>query len=347
MAEKSTHDKLKRLERAYREGRISEETYKELKAKYEKMLMGKTKPRQRKVKRFNLSDHIERLKKEGMLVEPSFRRVGTVPKKWKRKKWDPKFYALEIYHAILRGGFTYFRYKGEGQKGEVEIGMIPLLKDRKEIKIRERIPVLLEDESLERVGIIKSGWTGWWDIGTLYFTGKRFIYDTIAFKYLETGVMRIGTEVTPTLTMKSIWIRPDFSDLLSLVGLQGFYEEGTFKKKVYNEMAFEITGIKKKLLSGKIITSVHRIRGPGVEKKVEPEFQWWPMEEGMSAEELHKKVKQMVDGAEKTKIGDLIAHTYACHEAEDVWIATCYAMGPRRMCERPYALWGDVGMVVV
>ncbi len=52
--------------------------------------------------------------------------------------------------------------------------MIPLLKDRKEIKIRERTPVLLEDESLERVGIIKSGWTGWWDIGTLYFTGKSF-----------------------------------------------------------------------------------------------------------------------------------------------------------------------------
>jgi outer membrane murein-binding lipoprotein Lpp len=134
--------------------------------------------------------------------------------------------------------------------------------------------------------------------------------------------------------------------MISLLGLKGIYEEGVFRKKVYKEMTFEITGIKKKFLLGSVITAAYYIRGLGAEQKI-GRYEWEPQEEGVSVEQLYEKLKHMIESAKKTKVEDLIAHAYACHEAEDVWIATCYAMGPRRMSERPYALWGDVGMVVV
>ena len=134
--------------------------------------------------------------------------------------------------------------------------------------------------------------------------------------------------------------------LIVLFPREKTYEEGVFRKKVYKEMAFEITGIRKKLLLGSVITAAYSVKGPGAEQKI-GRYEWEPQEEGMSLEQLYEKLKHMIESAKKTKVEDLITHAYACHEAEDVWIATCYAMGPRRMCERPYALWGDVGMVVV
>ena len=107
----------------------------------------------------------------------------------------------------------------------MEIGVF--LKERKAVEVRERVPVLLEDEELEQVGTVKQILeTGGWKAGTLYYTGRRFIFDVREFE-----VVTDYRDVVPTLMMASIWIKPDFSGLLSMLGLSGFLEEGDSKKE--------------------------------------------------------------------------------------------------------------------
>ena len=340
MDQKDLREKLKKLEEALVRGRISEETYKELKAKYEAELRAKSKITVEEVEKFNLQEHIERLKREGMIVAATIQKAKpSEPRGWKRIKWNPKIYVKDVANAIMYGGFSYFRYAEEARMGEVEIGTF--LKEKKAVEIREKVPVLLEDESLEKVGTIKQLYKiGGWKKGTLYFTGRRFIFDVQAFE-----VVTEHEEVAPTLTMGSIWIKPDFSDILSLLGLSGFLEEGTIRKNLYNSMRFEIIGIKKKMLVGQYIASTWVLAGPSSSKTV-GESWWVPLEEDLSLEQFYEKLKLMTKNAKKTKVNDLIAYAYACHKTDDVWIATSMEMGPRKMSELPYAYWWSSPIVV-
>ncbi len=339
MTGEDVREKLKKLEKALKEGRISEETYKELKEKYKAGLTA-LEENVRVEEAFSLPEHIKRLQMEELIVAATVQKEGpSAPRRWKRIKWDPKVYVRNIADAILYGGFSYFRYVGEAQQREVEIGVF--LKERKAVEVRERVPVLLEDEELKQVGAVKQILeTGGWKAGTLYYTGRRFIFDVREFE-----VVTDYRDVVPTLTMASIWIKPDFSGLLSMLGLSGFLEEGTVRKNLYDRMAYEITGIKKKFMVGEFVASTWVLTGPN-SRKTMGEGRWVPAEEGLTLEQLYEKLRSMTERAKETRVEDLIAHAYACHRAGDVWIATSLTMGPRKMSELPYAYWSVTPILV-
>ena len=339
MAQKDLSEKLKKLEEAFLQGRISEETYKELKMKHESELSTVTKVMAEEVEKFSLQEHIERLKREGMMVAATIQKAKpSEPIRWKKIEWNPKIYIKDIANAIMYGGFSYFRYAGETLRSEVEIGTF--LKERKTVEIREKAPVLLKDERLEKVGTVKQLYEiGGWKAGTLYFTGRRFIFDVQAFE-----IVTDREEVTPTLTMGSIWIKPDFSSILSFLGLSGFLEEGTIRKNLYNSLKFEITGTKKKMFIGEYVRTTWVLTGPG-SRKTMGEGRWVPLED-LPLEQFYERLKVMTKDAKETKVEELIAHAYACHKANDVWIATSVDMGPRKMSELPYAYWSSSPILV-
>ena len=339
MTHRSALDKLKKLEKAYKEGRISEETYKELKAKIERELAEKEERRVVEGE-FSIVDHIKRLKKEGLMVPATIQHPDPhKPRKWKKKKWDRREYVLGISSSIIKGGFSYFRYKGGPQKGEVEVGRI--LKERKEIDTREKVPVLMEDESLEEVCLVRKGSSFEWFQGMLYFTGRRFIFNTYAFKATDESMM---IDVIPTLTMESLWIKPDFSGILSLLGLQCIMDEGIIRKKPYDSLALEVVGLKGILEKSLVVQ--YNYLGSSIKSMPWYIRHWVPPGESMSIGQFYEKIRGMVEKAKETKVEDLIAHAYACHNAEDVWIATSFIMGPRRMSELPYAYWSENPVLV-
>ncbi|HDM92410.1 MAG TPA: hypothetical protein ENG69_03335 [Candidatus Korarchaeota archaeon] len=112
--------KLKKLEEAFREGRISEETYEELKEKYKAGLTA-LEENVRVREAFSLPEHIKRLQMEGLIVAATVQKEGpSAPRRWKRTKWDPKVYVRNVADAILYGGFSYFRSGDWGFLKEAE-----------------------------------------------------------------------------------------------------------------------------------------------------------------------------------------------------------------------------------
>jgi len=330
-------DKLRKLEKAFKEGRISEQTYGELREKYMEGLA--LQRENRGEEKFSILDHIRKLQEEGMVVAATVQKEGpSAPRRWKRTRWDPRTYVEGIANAILYGGFSYFRNVGELERREVEIGTF--LKERREVEVGERAPVLLDDEELEPVGNVKLLIaTGGWELGKLYYTGRRFIFDVQEFQV----VTEYG-DVLPTPPMASTWIKPDFSGFLSMLGLPGFIEEGTIRKSVYNRMRYEVTGVKRKFMVGEFVSSAWVLTGPNSSKTIEGGI-WVPAEE-ITVKQFYEDLKSLVEKAKETKVEDLIAHAYACHNAGDVWIATSFIMGPRRMSELPYAYWSENPVLV-
>ena len=173
---------------------------------------------------FNFKSHLEKLKRDGILKS----KAG----KLETKRWDPKEYLKETFESIVNGGFSYFLYKGEPHETEFMEGVT--LRSKERVLVRDKEPLLMKDEKLEKIADIR--WEANPDLnagerwGPLYYTGRRFIIDTVSFKAQAWH----GQEIEFSLPLNSYWIKPDYSDLLDALDMDFFFEDGVFRKKKYN-----------------------------------------------------------------------------------------------------------------
>ena len=72
---------------------------------------------------------------------------------FKAANWKPEQYAEDVGQAIIHGGFSFFREVGQAREEKYAEGI--LLKTEKTMTVAEREPILLPDETLQEVGVVK------------------------------------------------------------------------------------------------------------------------------------------------------------------------------------------------
>lgn len=310
--------------------------------------MEKTKPRKTvsesvSEKRFDIKEHIRTFQREGMLKEKGYK--GEIV----RDKWNPKKYVEKIALAIGGGGFSYFRYVGEARTEEYDEGGL-LIKDRKKVEVQDKSPLLLSDEELRKVGDIQTGRrTIYQQWGPLYFTGRRFIFETKEFSVQSTG------NAEYSLPMWSYWIKPDFTELLSLINLPAYYVKGRLNKRLFNKLSFKVLKVGQRI-PGQLAKAVacdfvmtdtsdvdlDNFMSLGSSHRI---F-WAYAQKDQTLERLGDELQSLISEAKETKVTDLIIHTYQSQREKDAMIDTSFSYGPREIRDHPYSRLGGEAYVV-
>ncbi len=267
---------------------------------------------------FDLRKHIADLRRDGLTKPKDF---DLIPEDYERVNWDTKIYVDAVSGSLLNGGFSYFTYLDAVHEESVEGA------------VRKRTPILLRDEQLDTVAQIKVEWGGWgttW--GLLYFTGRRFILDAEKARFPDAPEGAV-----PSLPLTSFWIKPDFSDLFSLLDVSFFLEQGTFRKKRFNTLIYSATAME----GSPSLRCGYMAGGPGGEQFMNDEYEqfWSSVERTHSIQHFSKNINDMIAEARKTNVSELIEHTYTCHHMMTAIIETNPLSGPKGVSENPFSYW--------
>jgi hypothetical protein len=255
------------------------------------------------MRKFDVSVHLQRLK-------------NNFPDKLKNQ-FSQKYF--ETVRAILSGSpfriipcsYTYFFETGEERlKTYQQTGMLgPLSRKQEYVKIKDRNPILLDDEQLSSLGNyllefkeIKEKY-----LGKFYYTGRRFILDT------EESEITISYELgeappKPGRPMFSLWIKPDFQEFYSLIGLDG-WEEGFLSKKKYTSMRLMVGKIKKDRIEMDWI-----MEGPK-DTKSESKLilaKTVTVEDYLKLEDASQHIRELITQSAPTNVVDIIKYYNAC-----------------------------------
>ncbi|MBD3207257.1 zinc-ribbon domain-containing protein [Candidatus Bathyarchaeota archaeon] len=286
---------------------------------------------------FDIDAHIVNLKRKGMQIINEKNKIET-------KNWDPEKYLNNVFQSIVAGGFSYFTYGEVIEESEVVTGII--LKSREKMDVREKNPLLLEGETLEFIGNVRRngffGEHGGTTFGPMYFTGRRFILDTLEFE-TETYM---GQEIEYSLPLTSYWIKPDFTNLFKRVDFDFFFKDGIIRKKRFNTLKFELKGIEKPgILSGKALTCGYHLRGED-EMFFDFSKQHIVNLDEKPIEEFSEMIHGLIEESLVTDVCSLIEHTYSAIENRDSVIETSLAYSGRNLESSPYSLCGRAGLLV-
>lgn len=203
--------------------------------------------------------------------------------------------------------------------------------------MKKRVPILLDDEALQEVGMIVNQWPDWgknW--GRLFFTGRRFILDVEKSKFTS-----YDEAALPSLPLISYWIKPDFSYLFSILGLYFFREVGSLKKKRFNTLSFTVTA------KGKKIQCEYLIDGPNGHEIMNDEYsQSWSLYKPASNKGFLQTITALISKTKATQVTDLIQHTHTCHHMNNILIETNPLSGPKKLTEHSFSYWGPYPILV-
>jgi len=266
----------------------------------------------------------------------------TKPRQYKQERWNAAKYLEDIWRALERGGFSYFTYGGDESKETFYTGVI--LTTEHVVKTREKVPILLPQEKLQKVVDIHTPSLE----GRLYYTGQRFLYEKLKFELAISGRVEVGKDFIFTQPLHSYWIKPDFSELLQLTNSTTLREIGTFNKKQYRDMTFRIREVKSPgSRQPKAVYCGYLWDGPDGQYVDNAVFNVFPTpSEDPSAETFADTLRNLIDQAISTPITELLAYTYRCHAKSDTQIATSINAGVRSMQEHPYAHWSTFPIIV-
>jgi hypothetical protein len=255
------------------------------------------------MRRFDIALHLQRLKND-------------FPKKL-QSQFPQKYF--EIVRAIFSGShfyiipccYTYFFEIGkERLKTYQKTGMLGALSKKQEyVKIKDRHPILFDDEEFTSLGDYLMEFKGIKEkhLGKFYFTGRRFILDT---EESEISISYELGETPPKLgrPMFSLWIKPDFQELYTLIGLNG-WEEGLLSKKKYTSMRLAVGKIKKDRMELDWI-----MEGPK-DRKSESKIilaKTTAGKEYLELEDASQRIRELITQSKPTNVVDIIKYYNAC-----------------------------------
>jgi hypothetical protein len=254
--------------------------------------------------KIEIASHLERLKGEGI---PEY---GGENVKDRTIRWNPKIYLERVWSSIQCTYTSFFEIGEERLKTYEQTGMLGILsKKQTYVKIKDRLPILLDDEELTPLGdyLLEFTQTKSKFLGKFYYTGRRFILDTEDSEVVLT--YEIGeTPPKPGRPMFSFWIKPEFQELYQLIGLEG-WEEGMLSKKKYTRMWLEVGTTKKAMMEMDWI-----MEGPK-DTKSESKFKLAKTiagENEIQMEDASRQIREYITKATSTNVLDIIKYSHAC-----------------------------------
>ena len=214
------------------------------------------------------------------------------------------------------------------------------------MEVRKKNPILLDDEKLVHIGLVKRqgvfGGHGGTTIGPMYYTGRRFMLDTIEFE-TET---HMGHEAEFSLPLTSYWIKPEFTQLMDKLNANYFHQEGVFRKKRYNKVDYTVSGIEKPgLLAERALSCGYQLVGDN-RLFYDVYKQYINSLDENNIEAFSEKIEKMINDAYVTDVCNLITHTYTCKMYPDAIIETALAYGGKKLTEAAFSLCGLFGIIV-
>ncbi len=266
----------------------------------------------------------------------------TKPRRYKQEAWDTAKYLEDIWRALNRGGFSYFTHIGDEHQETFTTGV--LLTTEHVIAIREKAPILLSTERLQKVTDIQTKNV----TGQLFFTGRRFLYEYSVLDMAISGSAEVGKHFIYTHPLLSLWIKPDFPDFLQLTGHPAIRETGTFRKKQYRRMTFRVNEVKRPgRRQPPAVYCGYVWDGPtGSHVDDDAQFAFATPNSSLPAEQFALELRELIRQAKPTPVAELLAYTYRCHARPDALIATDPTAGVRSMQEQPYAHWSTFPIIV-
>jgi hypothetical protein len=292
---------------------------------------------------FDLHAHLQQLQQHGWLrIKLRQDNDKTKPRRYKREAWDATTYLEDIWRALNRGGFSYFTHIGTERQETFSTGVI--LTTEHTITTRKKAPILLSIESIQKVADIQTRSV----TGQLFFTGYRFLYE---YSMLEMAMSRsdeVGKHFIYTHPLLSIWIKPDFTEFLQLIGRSAIRELGTFRKKQYRRMIFRVNEVKRPGRRQPLAVYCGYLwDGPnGSYIDEASQFAFATPDSPLPAEQFALELRELIRQAKPIPIAELLAYTYRCHARSDALIATDPTAGVRSMQEHPYAHWSTFPILV-
>ena len=292
---------------------------------------------------FDLHVHLQQLRQHGWLrIKLRQDSDKLKPLRYKQEAWDANKYLEDIWRALNQGGFSYFTHIVDEHQETFTTGGI--LTNEHTITTRKKIPILLSTERLQKVADIQTKSV----TGQLYFTGHRFLYE---YSVLEMAVSRfaeVGKHFIYTHPLLSIWIKPDFTEFLQLIGRPAIRETGSLRKKQYRRMTFRVNEVKR---SGRrqpyAVYCGYLWDGPnGSLVDEDAQFAFATPDSTLPAEQFALELRELIRQAKPTPVSDLLAYTYRCHARPDAFIATDPTAGVRSMQEQSYAHWSTFPIIV-
>lgn len=150
---------------------------------------------------------------------------------------------------------------------------------------RRIIPILFDDEKLEKLSIVK--WGMWYSNAPFYFTGRRFL---IVFNNF----------------MQSKWIKPTFTTLFSILKAD-HWQEGLFKKEKYNGVSINIQLSRERGRKCVAIGSLKHLFGDDWEPKTHFPSRYFLFRRNEKIEDFFLLLIQKAEEAIETDLLDLIA----------------------------------------
>jgi hypothetical protein len=244
------------------------------------------------MRRFNIAMYLQRLKND---LQDQF----------------PQKYLEMVRFSIIPCSYTYFFETGEERlKTYQQTGMLGVLSKKQEyVKIKDRHPILLDDEQLSSLGdyLLEFKESKEKHLGKFYYTGRRFILDTeeseITISY-ELG----ETPPKPGRPMFSLWIKPDFQEFYTLIGLDG-WEEGLLSKKKYTSMRLEVGKIKNEKMEMDWI-----MEGPKDTKSESKLILAKTIvgEDYLKLEDASQHIRELITQSTPTNVVDIVKYCNAC-----------------------------------
>lgn len=292
---------------------------------------------------FDLHAHVQQLRQHGWLrIKLRQDSDKTKPRRYKQEAWDAAKYLEDIWRALNRGGFSYFTHIGDEHQETFTTGV--LLTTEHVIAIREKAPILLSTERLQKVTDIQTKNV----TGQLFFTGRRFLYEYSVLDMAISGSAEVGKHFIYTHPLLSLWIKPDFTDFLQLTGHPAIRETGTFRKKQYRRMTFRVNEVKRPgRRQPPAVYCGYVWDGPtGSHVDDDAQFAFATPNSSLPAEQFALELRELIRQAKPTPVAELLAYTYRCHARPDALIATDPTAGVRSMQDQPYAHWSTFPIIV-
>jgi hypothetical protein len=293
--------------------------------------------------KFDLQTYLQQLQHHGwQRIKLRQDADHTKPRRYQQQSWDAALFLEDIWRALTRGGFSYFTHVGESRQESFTSGV--LLTTEHTVTTHTKAPILLPTERLQHVAEIHAKGLA----GQLFFTGQRFLYEVTRMELAIPYRDEVGKHFIFTQPLFSLWIKPDFTELLQRMGRHILRETGTFRKKRYRRMMFRVNAVKR-LGRGRPHTVYcgYVWDGPdGEHVDDDTQFAFVIPEETLSAEQFALELRELIRQAASISVANLLAYTYRCHARSDAFIATDYTSGTRLMSEQPYAYWGTFPILV-
>jgi hypothetical protein len=292
---------------------------------------------------FDIREHLRHLQQQGWLrIKLRQDSDKTKPRRYKQEPWDAAKYLEDIWRALSRGGFSYFTHIGEERHESFTTGV--LLTTEHTVTNREKAPILLPQEQLQKIADIRTKSFE----GQLFFTGKRFLFDATVLEMEMFRSDEVGKHFILTHPLFSLWIKPDFTELLHLTRSSVVREIGTFRKKRYRRMNFRVREVKRPgWRQPNAVYCGYLWDGPdGQYVDDDAFFMFATPGDDPSAEMLADQLRELIRQATSTPVTELLAYTYRCHAQPNTFVATAVHAGVRSMQEHPYAYWSTFPIIV-